>query len=340
MIDYERPIKNALARLNTPDGSQRMQVYRSAMQAFENRLGNEDPAFLAERKNLLANTIQKIEMEYVARAKPPPVQPAPVIVAPPEPVRPELIETPKRQMAATLAPVKSLVSRINVKVLASGSIALLIGIGVIYAQTGTDNTQASVSETRRIAITSSLSVAEVSTLFDANFESGNGLLSLSSNELDPALGKASQAIEGALKTTTGEQKNETEYRGMYSKDLIEISPKKIYSATAYVRYNTDSEITIRPNLYIGIATFAKGEAEQNAKSGDHRYFVINGQPPKRASPDKEGWIKLTGEITGIGKSSHKTFKKGSVYARPVVLVSTRPVNSTIELKSFTFGEIE
>lgn len=340
MIDYERPIKNALARLNNPDGSQRMQVYRSAMQAFENRLGNIDPAFLTERKNLLANTIQMIEMEYTARGTPPPVQPAPVIAVPHAPARQEPVETTMPPAAATIAPAKSLLSRINVKVLASASIVLLIGASVIYAQIGTHDPQTSVGETHRIAITSSLSVAEVSTLFDANFESGNGLLSLASNELDPALNNASQAIDGALKATSREQKNETEYRGMYSKDLIEISPKKVYSATAYVRYNTDSKITIRPNLYIGIATFAKGEAEQNAKSGDHRYFVINGQPPKRASPDKEGWIKLTGEITGIGKSSHKTFKKGSVYARPVVLVSTRPVNSTIELKSFTFGEIE
>lgn len=64
MINYERHIRNALSRLDTPDTGLRLRVYRSAMQAFENKFGSDTTGETGEQRNLLADAIQLIEAEY------------------------------------------------------------------------------------------------------------------------------------------------------------------------------------------------------------------------------------------------------------------------------------
>lgn len=69
MINYERHIRNALERLNSPDTGMRLRVYRSAMQAFENKFGSaENTEETDEQRGFLADAIQLIEAEYAADA--------------------------------------------------------------------------------------------------------------------------------------------------------------------------------------------------------------------------------------------------------------------------------
>ncbi|PCI05574.1 MAG: hypothetical protein COB78_02975 [Hyphomicrobiales bacterium] len=64
MINYERHIRNALGRLSTPDTGMRLRVYRSAMQAFENKFGSDTTGETGDQRTLLADAIQMIEAEY------------------------------------------------------------------------------------------------------------------------------------------------------------------------------------------------------------------------------------------------------------------------------------
>lgn len=66
MINYERHIKNALDRLGKPDTGMRLRVYRSAMQAFENKFGSDTTGETGEQRGLLSAAIQSIEAEYRA----------------------------------------------------------------------------------------------------------------------------------------------------------------------------------------------------------------------------------------------------------------------------------
>lgn len=68
MINYEHHIRNALERLNDPDTGMRLRVYRSAMQAFENKFGSgENTEETDEQRGFLAEAIQLIEAEYTAK---------------------------------------------------------------------------------------------------------------------------------------------------------------------------------------------------------------------------------------------------------------------------------
>lgn len=333
MIDYNRLIKNALARMETPDTDTRLRVYQSAMQAFENKFPKDDAVNFNERRNHLARTIQMIEAEHTAG----PVSVAPVPAAIPNEMPKQQIppSPPPSSIPPKTNPLLRLIRTINPWLVTAIALAIIIGTSIYSIQTEPIKPQTFSSSSTRPVITSSLSDVETTNLFDADFANGDGFLSLTPNGEE-----ANLVRDGILKATSKDNQYESEYVGFYSSNLIEIDPAKIYSATAYVRYNKDSATTIRPNIYIGIATFAKDQTDQDAQSGDHRYFVINGQPPARATPDDDGWIKLSGAITGIGNHTHMTFRPGSAYARPVVLVSTKPENSSVELKSFTFGEIK
>ncbi|MBL4726856.1 MAG: hypothetical protein JKY83_09340 [Rhizobiaceae bacterium] len=50
--------------MDTPDTGLRLRVYRSAMQAFENKFGSDTTGETGEQRNLLADAIQLIEAEY------------------------------------------------------------------------------------------------------------------------------------------------------------------------------------------------------------------------------------------------------------------------------------
>lgn len=67
MINYERHIRNALEQLETPNTGLRLRVYRSALQAFENKFGSNTTNETAEQRNVLATAIQSIEAEYSAK---------------------------------------------------------------------------------------------------------------------------------------------------------------------------------------------------------------------------------------------------------------------------------
>ncbi|MGE0231030.1 MAG: hypothetical protein AB7O39_08860 [Flavobacteriaceae bacterium] len=83
----------------------------------------------------------------------------------------------------------------------------------------------------------------------------------------------------------------------------------------------------------GVATYDADGKLQTAAPGTHRYFAM-----QEALPAAEGWQVRSGFITGEGNTTHSTFRPGTRYVRPIILVNYGSREQAVEVDFVRFDE--
>lgn len=111
-----------------------------------------------------------------------------------------------------------------------------------------------------------------------------------------------------------------------------VDPSKLYRMEVAIRsIATDTSHASRINA--GVATYDADGKLQTDAPGTHRYFAM-----QEALPAADEWQQRSGFITGEGNTTHSTFRPGTRFVRPIVLVNYGTVPQAVEIDFVRFDE--
>lgn len=124
---------------------------------------------------------------------------------------------------------------------------------------------------------------------------------------------------------------------IFAKDPVRINTDTIYLMKLVFDWNADHK---PPSIVAGFATFDSEMKVEKDPPGTHRYFLNGGRLRPAELVREDGNYTLSAVITGTGNESHDTFRPGTAFAKPVLLIDTRSDENLLELVSLTVTAIE
>ncbi|MCB1476110.1 MAG: hypothetical protein H6883_03560 [Rhodobiaceae bacterium] len=119
---------------------------------------------------------------------------------------------------------------------------------------------------------------------------------------------------------------------LISADRYRVDTSKLYRMEIGLRsVATDKSHASRVNA--GVATYDADGKLQTDAPGTHRYFAM-----QEALSTLDDWQQRSGFITGEGNRTHTTFRPGTRYVRPIVLVNYGSAEQAVEIDYVRFDE--
>lgn len=121
---------------------------------------------------------------------------------------------------------------------------------------------------------------------------------------------------------------------IYAKDAITVETNKKYRMKFRVRQTVDPTTTGLSKVYAGVACLDATYQQITQGAGTHRYFCVAGSLITVA----DGWQEFEGYIENEG-DTHKNFKVGTAYIRPMFIVNYTGGNGTVEVDYISFERV-
>lgn len=94
-----------------------------------------------------------------------------------------------------------------------------------------------------------------------------------------------------------------------------------------------------PAMKIGFATYDAQKKLQTDRPGTHRYFVLDGRVVPPAGGKAGDIFSVSGIISGTGNESHNTFRAGSAFIKPLVLVGEEEAGTGLAIRQISVRKV-
>jgi hypothetical protein len=124
---------------------------------------------------------------------------------------------------------------------------------------------------------------------------------------------------------------------VFAKDMIAVDTGRTYRLDADVRVLPKEDGSAQTSVvYFGVSTYDVDGAELKSGPGTYRYAGALG----RNISSNEGWVHLSGAITGEGNENYKQFRPGTRSVKLVLLANYQSKDEPVLLiRDVTFSEL-